>query len=243
MKTFSVVVLILIAQVLRGQESLILEIHASGNIDFVLVDPSGRREGINPITRERFRGINNSYGIFSLDSEDPDIDAPPSVIEFINSRSMVGAYSVNIFGHRPTTFSFNILVVWKERRNASFVIEGAIDSLQGLEYVLNIQSSPETSAIQKIVSAATLRQDLDNCYKLNLLVGEPLYTDLRHRVDKYESFLSKSDTVNAKRELEKLEKKLEEVWEKSKGPSRDPNHILKDVAYRILTGDVRTLLQ
>lgn len=238
----ALVFLLLVTQVLRGQESFILEIHASGNIDFVLVDPSGRREGINPITRERFRGINNSYGIFSLDSEDPDINQPPSVIEFINSYSIAGSYSLSIFGHRSTTFSLEIVAAWKKKGHARFVIEGAIDSLQSVEYGMNIKSSSEAS-VQKVMTSNVLRQDLDNCYKLGLLEGEPLYTDLRHRVDKYESFLSRSDSVNAKRELEKLEKKLEEVWEKSKGPSRDPNHILKDMAYRILTGDVRALLK
>lgn len=242
MRTLSAFVLLLIAQDLQAQKPFRLEIHAGGDIEFVLVDPSGRREGVNPITGERFRGINNSYGVFSIDSEDPDIDAPPSVIEYINSHSIPGTYSFTVFGRERSTFQFSFLVAWEWAQSSTLAFEGVIDSLQSTEFILSIEPSSRMLEVHRGVTASTLRQDLDNCYKLDLIEGEPLYADLSRRVDKYE-LLSESDTAKARGELEKLEKKLEEVWEKSKGPSRDPNHVLKDLAYRILTEDVRELLK
>lgn len=219
-----------------------LDVAARGHVQYIVHDPTGKREGKDPRTGAEFSEINGSYGVFSLDSEDPEIDPPPSVIEFA-AYPVLGEYSITIIGIGPTEYSLTVTTAWSLRSSQVSRFEGVIDSLQSIEYVIHYASEKETSWFGKVVRTGTLRQDLDNCYKLKLLEGKPLYTDLRHRVDKYESFLSKSDTVNAKSELEKLGKKLEEVWEKSKGPSRDPNHVLKDAAYRILTGDVRALLK
>jgi hypothetical protein len=244
MKTIIVFAAIIVCEMAVGQEDhKSIDIGARGEVEFILIDPSGRREGIDPRSGLRFREINNSYGVFSLDSEDPEIEAPPPVIEFITYSPLRGEYALTVVGVGRSQYSVAITLAWARASGAVMKVEGVIDSLQAVKYVIRYDSTKTNSSVKKIVVEGSLRQDLDNCYKLTLLGARQLYDDLSHRVDKYEEYVRENESSKARLELEKFSGKLDDVYAKTKGPSRDPNHFLSDTAYRILKEDVQGLMK
>lgn len=228
-----------------SQNPGIIEVNIEGEIQFIITDPAGKRSGFDPVKQQRFDEINRSYGVMSVDSEDPEIEAPPSVKQFMTYTPLEGDYRLVVKGLLSTRVTSNILMARSTRGDSKvFEFEAVLDSGQSVEYLLQfdqVRNAP--FRVSRVLSDHSLRQDLDNCYKLQLLGAKQLYIDLSHRVDKYEEWIQKADTAKARQELEKLGKKLDEVYVKSKGPSKDPNHFIKEDAYRILKEDVGGLVE
>lgn len=237
-------VLLFSVSFLVAQERDFFRVMIHSDVDYVVVNPDGKKSGFDPTTKTTYKQINDSYGVMSVDSEDPDIDPPPPVYEFVDDEPISGEYMLTLHGTSLSKFNLFVLLTRSledgERKN----VIGIIDSNQTTEYVVRYDRSPgKPYVVEKVIENRTLRRDLENCYKLQFLGGKPLYIDLNHRVEKYEGWIQKADTAKARQELKKLEKKLDEVYEKSKGPSKDPNHFIKEEAYRILKEDVMGLMR
>lgn len=234
-----VLVEIAVISVSLSQDREFFRLEISGNIDFVVKNPDGKRSGFDPLVNRKYVEINDSYGVFSIDSEDPEIDAPSPVNEFMDDEPISGAYKVTLFGMKPSLYRISVSMSRTIKDGHLVESRGVIDSNQVIEYALQYDRSPgRPYIVERVIEGRTLRKDLDNCYKLQLLGAKPLYVDLSHRLEKYEEWIQKGDTAKARQELEKLSKKLDEVYEKSKGPSKDLNHFIKEEAYRILKEDV-----
>ena len=239
--------LLLSIEVSRGQDDKLttITVRIDGDIEFVISDPAGNRSGFNLFDKVNYVEINDSYGVMSIDSEDPDVEAPPSVNEFTTDEPLEGRYSLTLFGTRPTKYRLSIVMIRTLSDGGVSVFHGLIDSGQTQEY--SFEYTPEVGKeylASRLIESSSLRQDLENCYKLTLLGTKPLFIDLDHRVSKYEEYIEKDESAKARHELEKLDKKLDEVYEKtSKGNSADPNHFIKEDAYRILKEDVKSLTE
>lgn len=220
----------------------VIDIGAWGEVEYVVTDPKGRRAGVDPRSEVRYGEINNSYGVYSVDSEDPDIPAPPSVMEFITYSPIAGTYRLTIFGVSPSKYRIAVTMAARPSLSTVLTLEGVVDSLQSVEYSFHYDTTGRNAWFRKIIEPQSLRQDLDNCYKLDLLGGRPLYTDLKHRVKKYEQWMERRGAVKARHELQKLKEKLDQVHKKTKRGTQDKNHFVTDLAYRILQEDIEALL-
>jgi hypothetical protein len=222
-----------------------ITVRVDSRIEFVITDPQGKRSGFNPIENTKFVEINDSYGVMSIDSEDPDIEAPPAVAEFDDDAPTKGTYSLTLFGTRIAAYRMSITMSRTLDDGDVLVIRGVIDSGQTQTY--SFDYTPEVGKeykVSKVIVSNSLRQDLEGYFKLNLLGGHLLFRDLSRRVSKYEEYEEKSNTTKAVHELVKLAKKLDEVYKKTiKGKSSHPNHFITEDAYRILKEDVVELMK
>lgn len=241
MKRFILCMLLLYSCMSAQNQEMTVELGVKGEIQFILTDPMGRREGIDPRSGARYREINNSYGVYSVDSEDPDFPAPPPIIEFISYSPIPGEYGLTLYGVGRSRYEIDGFLMVRPLR-LTFSTRGVIDSLQSAEYRFHLDTTGRKPWFKKIVGVHSLRQDLDNCYKLELLGARPLYIDFSHRVAKYEEAAGKGAS-RAKHELEKFKKKLDEVYEKTKRATKEKNHFVTDLAYRILKEDIEVLLK
>ena len=213
-------------------------VHLVGPAEFVVRDSSGRKTGFDPILEVDYKEIPGSaYGTGGAGSEDPNY--PPIEYSEFALDNPDGKYTLEIIGVDGGKFELRGFFLRGKGVGREFLSLGVISEGQRVFYDLTYEVTPlGEMSIARRFESSSLRQDLDNCYKLQLLGAKPLYIDLNHRVGKYEEWIQKTDTVKARQELEKLEKKLDEVYEKSKGPSKDPNHFIKEDAYQILKEDV-----
>ena len=239
MKTIIFAILIVIQPALLAQTSdSTIVIHLKGQAEFIVSDSLGRKTGFDPIIGQDYEEIPfSSHGTGGVGSEDPNY---PSIeySEFVVDRPD-GKYTVEVTGVSSGKFELRGFFLRGRGNGREFFLIGAVAEGQKVFYGITygVDSFGEMS-ILKLVTPSTFRQDLENCYKLDLLGKKPLYVDLSHRVEKYEEWIQKGDTVKSREELRKLEKKLDEVYDKTKGPSKDPNHFITEDAYRILKEDV-----
>jgi hypothetical protein len=68
--------------------------------------------------------------------------------------------------------------------------------------------------MMKVTNGSSLRQDLDNCFKLKRLGDEEFYNSLVQLLDNFNSDLAQQDSVKARQELEQFEDALQ-VWAES----------------------------
>ena len=238
---------LLLVSVGEGQidQFMAMSVLVDGGVEFVITDPQGRRSGFDISTGTRYDEINKSYGVMSIDSEDPDIDPPESSMEFATQSPLNGEYLLLLQGTKLAKYELCVDLIQDLGKSVRFEYSGVIDS-SGLQvFFLNYSSViGDFIGAEREIEGKSLRTDLDNCYKLNLLGKKPLYIDLDHRVSKYEKYIEKEESAKARHELEKLDKKLDEVYKRtSKGKSADPNHFIKEDAYRILKEDVKRLME
>lgn len=222
-----------------------ISIDINGGVEFVVLDPIGRREGMDPIANQRFREINNSYGEFSVDSEDPDVDAPEPYNEFMADKGIDGLYRLTLFGTKPARYRLFIVVRSKEKAQG-FDMFGLIDSNQVrvLEFTYS-NDSTVSFVVKKLITATDLREDLRNCFKLGFLGGRSLFRELVEKVEHIEKRLERKDSSKAFEELEKLAKELKKVrdeTEKHEGRKRKPSRFITKEAYDILNEDVTILM-
>ncbi len=112
---------------------------------------------------------------------------------------------------------------------------------QVTKYHLTYSGIPGVPVVlQKISTANTFRQDLDNSYKLKLLGDKGFHKELSNILDNYEKHLSKKDTSNAVKELVKFQDRITEEY-KEGTKSRDKRFVTAD-ALQILSYDVKYLM-
>ncbi|HLA68386.1 MAG TPA: hypothetical protein VJN65_01690 [Bacteroidota bacterium] len=222
-----------------------VSVSVNGGIEFVLVDPLGRREGIDPITNQRYREINNSYGEFSVDSEDPDVDPPEPINEFMTHEPSDGLYRLTLYGTKVARYRL-FITVFSQDKGQGIDTYGLIDSNQVRVLEFNYSSdSTMPFVVKKLVTATGLREDLSNCFKLGFLGGRPLYRELSQKVNRIDKRFEKKDSSGAHKELERLAKELKKVWEETERHEkrkRTPSRFVTTEAYQILNEDITILM-
>jgi hypothetical protein len=212
------------------------------------MDAMGRRSGFDPLANRKYIEINESYGESSVDSEDPNVEPPEPVMEFMTSRPVDGAYELELYGTKLSPFTLSVTVGRSMGdRGKRFVFSGLIDKGNVVNYKFTYSSALNVPlSASKSVGLSTLRQDLDNCYKLKLFGGKELYRDLNQRVGTFERYLSKKDSLKARHELEKFGETLEREYKRTTkghdGKPKDKKRFVTEDAYRILNEDVDGLL-
>lgn len=221
-----------------------VSISVNGGIEFVIVDPLGRREGIDPMANQRYREINNSYGEFSVDSEDPDIDPPEPANEFETHDPVDGLYRLTMYGTKAARYRL-FVISRSQDKGEGLDTYGLIDSNQVRVLEFNYSGdSTKPFVVRKLITATNLREDLGNCLRLKLL-GRSLYKELLERVEHIEKRLDRKDSSKAFEELEKLAmelKKLRNETEKHEGTKRKPNRFVTKEAFDILNEDIAILM-
>ena len=222
-----------------------ISIGAGGGVEYVITDPLQRRAGINPIVNQRYREINNSYGVYSVDSEDPDVDPPEPVNEFMTHDPVNGVYHLTLYGTKLARYRLSILVD-AQNKGKAVVLFGMIDSNQVRK--LEFEYSSDSAApflVRKITISGTLKEDLMNCYKLKLLGNQSVYKEFSNKTAKIERQFGNGDSAKAHDELEKLVKelkKLREETEKHEERRQKPNRFITREAYEILSDDIAILM-
>ena len=222
-----------------------ISIRVGGSVEYVVTDPQQRREGVDPIANQLYREINSSYGEFSVDSEDPDVDPPEPVNEFMTHDPVDGFYRLTLFGTKLARYRFSI-VVDAQNKGKSSVTFGTIDinQVRFMEFDYSSDSS-KPFVLKKLITGTNLREDLNNCQKLGFLGGRSLFKELLEKAEHIENRLERSDSSKAYEEVEKFAKKLKKVrdeTEKLEGKKPKSNRFITREAFDILSEDVAILM-
>jgi len=218
------------------------QITVPGKVQVMLISADGRRLGYSQTSDSVYFEIpNGGYTYGSIGSVDEnDTSSPDDFYElYVNDTGLKGTFRLVIAGMYTTKYYVDIskgIVNHSASEKHSFIPKGGKE-----EFLLELGA--DSMVVTRKLGKETLRKDLDLAYQLGELGGKPLYFDLSNRVRKYEEWIQKDDTVKANHELGKLDKKLDEMYKKTKGPSKDPNHFIKEDAYRILKEDVMGLMK
>lgn len=227
----------------RAQVDGYMEIKfTSWNQDLVLTDGQGRRCGVDPKTGANYDEIPNigygQEGITPIDdaSETSSIRSVGlNTIDYISDPLFHENYTVQVIGKRAEltkgTFRFQQTDNQQEIQITKTIV---LDSLQSITYkVFYTTDSTQPPTVTKVVDAAIFRQDINNCYTLNLLPNSTLFQNLLQEVRKIDSCMKRSDTAASRIELHRLDILLDRL-------SGDTTEIKTD-GYQILKEDVNVL--
>jgi hypothetical protein len=251
----SLLVLLVFALTLRlhTQEKTVLRITATDAVHFIVTDPVGRKTGCDPRGVKRpliANGIPHSnYSFETVGDIPPPGDSSSAGISLLFefgplSQEDQGTYSLQLFGRRVGTYELlcslesngNGSVSAKESTAAGVVNVGQVVAY---EFMLT-EPYDKTIGLVKIIGTKTLRQDLDNSYKLKLLGDLNFYKELSNIVDDFEKHLSRKDETNAIKELKKFQDRITKEY-KATPKSHDKRFVTSD-ALEILSYDLNYLV-
>jgi hypothetical protein len=214
------------------------QIIVPAEVQIMLTSSDGRRVGYSSALDSVLKEIPRSgYAYGSIGSDEDDGSGPDDYYELYVDSKLTGKVTLEVSGMYTARYFIDITMGVLNRvsiSKSSYIMKGGREQF-------HLEIGNDSISITKTLDR-TLSKDLLIAFQLKELGGRPLYVDLANRAEKYEEWLQKADTTKGFQELEKLGKKLDEVYEKSKGPSKDPNHFLKIEAYRILKEDVELIL-
>ncbi|MFA6092244.1 MAG: hypothetical protein WCU88_01670 [Elusimicrobiota bacterium] len=223
---------------LHAEDASIFEFYAQSystktHVHFVLMDPQGRRLGMNPIGGRQFDEIPGAEGGYGTDSIGDDMTGEPG-----NERAgctvspvIQGTYTITLYGTANTRFSLGLLA-----RNAAGqdvgpgpqqLIEGIITA--GTTYQFILPYDPISSVpmpVIKQVDFETLRQELMASFNLRQLGDDHFVSNLTRMLDLAEKLSKTCEKHPAKRGcspaaavLELFITRLELANKKCEGPS------------------------
>lgn len=241
---------------LFGQGKAIVQINSSIVIDFIVIDPQGRktgvdpREGDNPESGKRLNEIPRAnYSTSGLgdspENDDPqDSDLSHEFLCTLQSPENDGIYTIETIGADTGLYSLFVDISPKKGSNVQrfrMTVRGVADVGQIQKYQLIYSGDPNVPVkVEKIVTSSSFRQDLDNSFKLKLLGGQSFYTELLHTLDRYEKELTKRDSIGAVKDLEKFQESITSESDKRIKPN-DKRFITED-ARKILYDDAEYLI-
>lgn len=237
LKTF-IYCFIIVTVFAKSQERVYrdLTVRVDGGVEFVITDPFNKKSGFDPKINKRYDEINDSYGVFTVDSEDPNVEPPESVNEFMTSEPIDGNYKLSLHGTKLSKFTLFIVLARSIQPGdrKAFEFKGISDSGATLQYQIEYASTPGVPLIaRRIIEKSTLHQDLDNCFKLGLIKNQGLYTSLKQKADNATTQHEKGQDRSA---VNLLQAFLNEVKAQTdKGLDKD--------AATILTEDAQALIQ
>lgn len=238
---------------LFSQQRTDVQISSEIYVHFIVTDPYGRKTGCDPRGAaepwfgkelDGIPGANYSTGSLG-DSPEEDYQPQEGDIwhEFlygIDSPEDDGTYLIECVGLKSRKFSLEIIFSREYEtvmQPISIVAEDVIDSLEVITYRWEYHGQPGLPIkFEKVVQPQTLRQDLKNCYKLNLVGGESFYTGLTNFLTQFEQSLLEKDSLIAAKALQNFWFQVETAYKKGTGTKT-----VAQYAYTILNGDVTTL--
>jgi hypothetical protein len=187
-------------------------LYAEGFVNMLIVDGNGRRLGFDPITETYFNQIpSSSIGSADIgnidDYGDPIENILRSPIDGIIGDVVEGTYQIILTGEKFSTYSLN----FRYDTLDLMVVDGGILGLSQINtFYLTLHRSPNlVFKLEKIITPSILRQDLNNCYALNLLGTSTYYTQLSNILTNFEQRLAAQDSVTARQYLLQFRQKIE----------------------------------
>jgi len=237
----------------HAQEETVLRITATDAVHFVVTDPVGRKTGCDPRGAQRPSIVNgiphSNYSFETIGDIPPPGDSASADVSLLFefgplSAENRGTYSLQLIGRRLGTYE--MLSFLESGGNNGVTVKestatGVIGVGQTVSYTFMLVAPfNQPIAFTKAVNTITIRQDLDNSFKLKLLGEQGFYKDLSNSLDSYEKHLSKKDTLKAVKEVEKFQDRITGEYNKGTKPN-DKRFITAD-AWKILYDDAQYLV-
>ncbi len=219
----------------REKQDKNVEITVSGGVEFVLTNPGGKRSGFDPTLNKRYDEINHSYGVFSVDSENPDVEPPEPVNEFVDDNPLDGIYRLTLHGTKLSQFRLSILLLRSivKSDGKAFIFKGVLDSGATQGYQFEYTSIPGAAfTANKIVDGQTVQQDLSLSFKIGWIKNRGILNSLQQKLDNALQQKEKGQLAAARNILGAF---INEVQaQRGKGITDDAANILIDDAGALL---------
>ena len=242
---------------ISAQGRSFVQINTSVSVHFLVIDPHGRRTGVDPreaqnpqLGKELNEIPGANYSTTSV-GDSPENEEPLNSDfsrEFLfkpQSPENDGEYLIEVVGIEPGKYSISVYVAPKRESKARVFrtsFYGLTDANQVTRFQFVYRGNPENPAsLTKIVKSADLRQDLDNSFKFGLLIQHGLYTELSTALDQFERDFGRKDTMAAVKRLGEFLDVINKEHEKPTKPN--DNRYIKDEAWQILSEDTKNLIE
>ena len=222
----------------------------SGPAEFLVVDPQGRREGIDSLLdyRSAFNEIPGSYyGTGGVDSENPDLpgtvtteceigEPSPGAYRVHVTGTSAGTYRLDVYASNPPAAGVQVsfLAVATRHRRETFRIDLDADTAGPLK-------------VARVMTIQSFRQDIQDLYAAGLLGPERYYRELVQKVRAMERRIARGDSGKIDPLLREIRVNIERNYQKAlkerdrrKGERGRP--VLTEDAFRILMKDIEQLM-
>lgn len=191
------------------------------NVEFIIIDPKGRRLGFDPRTNEYSVELVGAYDrpwFWNSETDkaelvsDPDVteksgkaERPESYTTFAEFSLVPGEYTVEVVGMGLTQFSLGILM---SRGNAeesvTFHTGGLIDREMGIKYrfTYNADAKNPVGNFEKIVTTSGLKQELALFQKNGWISRKDVAKSLMEMIAAAENSMSKGNNLEAREQLQ-----------------------------------------
>jgi len=243
---FAVVICSILSSEQLAAQFRSIMIYANGDVKMLVVDPSGRRLGYDFRERKYYEEIpGGNIGAAGIDivtkqgGEKDSSQANP--IDALIPEPPDGDYQVILYGKHLGFYDLNVIALHPTKPITNISDGGliALAETATFRFMYDFNDQSRT-VISRLVETSTLRQDLDNSYKLKLLGDKGFHKELSNILDSYEKHLSRRDTLKAVKELEKFQNKIAKEY-KEGTKSHDKRFVTAD-ALQILSYDVQYLI-
>jgi hypothetical protein len=221
----------------QSSGSLTLGIH--GPVQILFTDSQGRKSGSDPTSGNMYQEIPNSiFDYQCCGNIDPNDSTDPGwEISIVNLTDPMFAdsYIVKLEGVGQGIYNGAIAMTRSDDDPImDWNIVGVIDNNQSVSYILRYSRDiTKPLSFEKYVDTLVLRQDLTNCYALNLLRNSTLFLKLGGEIGKISTDLTIHDTLGARFELLQFDILIDKA-------SSDTSNF-ESSGYKILKEDVNTL--
>ncbi len=232
--------MVLFSQSCLGQVRGLVGMNIGGPVQYVVTDSLGRITGMDPRTGQEYDEIpNTAYGLGCCGSVDPgdtlDETSEFTFLDAVSSPTFREKYTVEVIGTGLGMYTGVVILSQTKFPGYGFEVKGVINSLQTIFYKITYSTdSTQIPTLRKVVDTITFRQDLNNCYHLNL-VRSPVYENLATEIRKVDSLLALGDTLGTIRELLQFENLLDQAWGDTTKIMPDGYKILKEDASMLIT--------
>jgi hypothetical protein len=242
MKWFLVILSLIIthSNLCLTQTSGSVGIFFEGRVRFILTDSLGRRTGYDPrngaIYGEIPYGVGGLETDYSEDPNDPIIDIQPFEFNTPNEDPTFRArYTLEVVAISRGIYKGGVsLSQTISGKGEDVDLKVVLDSLESVFYeIVYMTDSTQTPTLTKVVDTTTLRQDLNNCYNLNLIRNQTLYANLSTELHNIDSLLALGNIASARYRLLQFTILIDRA-------SGDTTKIMPD-GYQILREDVNVL--
>jgi len=223
----------------------------SGPAEFLVVDPQGRREGIDSMLnyRSAFDEIPESYyGTGGVDSENPDLPGMVTT-ECEIGAAHPGTYHVRVTGTSAGTYRLDVYASNPQASGAQVSFFGVVTRHRTEAFRIDVDA--DTAGLlkfERVMTMQSLRQDIRDLFAAGLLGPERFYRELIQKVRAMERRLSRGDSDKVSPMLRELRKKIERDYQEGlrqghPGKRNRKGPAVSEDAFRILMKDIDLLME
>lgn len=174
------------AFVIGQSQNDVIQIALQGASEFIVINSNGQKTGYNPfldIGGYYSEIPNSSYGHGGVDSENPDHEGITSS-DFYIQPAFSDIYTIKLIGISLTKYQFFIGFMRGQDEGGEITEFGLLDKGQVQEYIFSYSTDTTKSTVfEKIVTLVTLKQDLENAFKLSLISSQGIYKSLLQKLN------------------------------------------------------------